>query len=77
MYCSSYIFIGAGGANDILRHSKSMKHKKREESHNEQPRLNVFMKKLTDLCVQQRELADKKVKEAREREETEAKEKKS
>ena len=68
VYCSSDIFIGAGGANDILRHSKSMKHKKREESHNEQPRLNVFMKhRQLDLSVQQRELADKKEKEARER----------
>ena len=35
--CSSDIFIGAGGANDNVRHSKSMKHKKREECHNEQP----------------------------------------
>ena len=77
VYCSSDIFIGAGGANDILRHSKSMKHKKREECHNEQPRLNVFMKnRQLDLSVQQRELADKKEKEAREREEAEAKEKK-
>ena len=36
------IFIRAGGANGILQHSKSMKHKKRAESHNEQPRLNVM-----------------------------------
>ena len=67
-YCSSDIFIGAGGANDILRHSKLMKHKKREESHKEQPRLNVFMKnRQLDLSVQQRELRDKKEKETRER----------
>ena len=65
-----------GWANDIVRHSKSMKHKKREESHNEQPRLNVFMKnRPLDLSVQQCELTDKKEKEAREREEAEAREK--
>ena len=79
VYCRTDLFIGAGGANDIHRHEKSLKHKKQEEcrkNEKEQPRLNVFLKN-RQLSVEQRELWDKKEKEEREKKEAEEKEKKN